>query len=231
MPRIVFLFDEFGDLWDSAPSKAERDKLENPIIRLGQKARAAGIHLIVFTQRPKKVVTPRLRANCPVRVLMTVADADDSESITGNKSVDGSQLIGRGDLFFNGDRLQSLLPDESDFAKLLIADSADNADIPQNQPQLSANQQSAQIADIQSLSQSAPADKLSANQQLSAPLSAIIDYARKKDEWISARQVQAGIAIFKTAKADEIRSYFQWLADKGYGVVRGDVDNLEFSVG
>jgi hypothetical protein len=232
MPRIIFLFDEFGDLWDSARTKADRDNLENPIIRLGQKARAAGIHLIVFTQRPKKVVTPRLRANCPVRVLMTVADAEDSESITGNKSVDGSQLIGRGDLFFNGDRLQSLLPDESDFAKLLIADSAD---IPQNQPQSSANQQSAQIADIQSLSQSAPADSSSANQQssapLSAPLSAIIDYARKKDEWISARQVQAGIAIFKTAKADEIRSYFQWLADKGYGVVRGEADNLEFSVG
>jgi hypothetical protein len=228
MPRIIFLFDEFGDLWDSALTKAARDKLENPIIRLGQKARAAGIHLIVFTQRPKKVVTPRLRANCPVRVLMTVADAEDSESITGNKSVDGSQLIGRGDLFFNGDRLQSLLPDESEFAKLLIADSAD---IPQNQPQLSANQQSAQITDIQSLSQSAPADSSSANQQLSAPLSAIIDYARKKDEWISARQVQAGIAIFKTAKADEIRSYFQWLADKGYGVVRGESDNLEFSAG
>lgn len=116
--------------------------------------------------------------------------------------------------------------------QLLIADSAD---IPKNQPQSSANQQSAQIADIQSLSQSAPADSSSANQQssapLSAPLSAIIDYARKKDEWISARQVQAGIAIFKTAKADEIRSYFQWLADKGHGVVRGEADNLEFSVG
>ena len=51
---------------------------------------------------------------------MTVADAEDSESITGNKSVDGSKLIGRGDLFFNGDRLQSLLPDESDFAKLQL---------------------------------------------------------------------------------------------------------------
>ena len=158
---------------------------------------------------------------------MTVADAEDSESITGNKLVDGSQLIGRGDLFFNGDRLQSLLPDESDFAKLLIHDFAD---IPTNQPQLSANQQSVQIADSPSLSQSAPADKLSANQQISAPLSAIIEYAKKKDDWISARQVQAGIAIFKTAKADEIRNYFQWLADKGYGVVRGDAENLEFSV-
>ncbi|MCA6610751.1 MAG: hypothetical protein IM516_01305 [Pseudanabaena sp. M158S2SP1A06QC] len=104
------------------------------------------------------------------------------------------------------------------------------ADIPLNQPQLSANQQSAQVADILAVSQSAHADKLSANQQLSAPLSAIIEYAKKKDEWISARQVQAGIAIFKTAKADEIRNYFQWLADKNLGVVRGYAENLEFSV-
>ena len=115
----------------------------------------------------------------------------------------------------------------ADFSRLLIADSAENS---QNQRQQSANQQSALIADTLSVSQSAPADKLSANQQVSAPLSAIIEYAKKKDEWISARQVQSGIAIFKSTKADEIRSYFQWLADKGYGVVRGDLENLEFSV-
>jgi hypothetical protein len=115
----------------------------------------------------------------------------------------------------------------ADFESLLIADSADNS---QNQHQLSTNQQSAQIADTLSVSQSAPADKLSANQQLSAPLSAIIDYAKKKDEWISARMVQSGVAIFKGAKADEIRLYFQWLADKGYGVVKGSEENLEFSV-
>jgi len=80
LPRILFLFDEFGDLWDSC-TKVQVDKLENLIIRLGQKARAAGIHLVVFTQRPKKVVSPRLRSNCPARVLLTVADAADSEAI------------------------------------------------------------------------------------------------------------------------------------------------------
>ena len=74
LPRILFLFDEFGDLWDSC-TKAQVDKLENLIIRLGQKARAAGVHLVVFTHRPKKVVSPRLRSNCPARVLLTVADS------------------------------------------------------------------------------------------------------------------------------------------------------------
>ena len=117
LPRILFLFDEYGDLWLCC-TKVQVEKLENLIIRLGQKARAAGIHLVVFTQRPKKVVSPRLRSNCPARVLLTVADSEDSEAILGNKSFDGTQLLGRGDLFFNGDRLQALLADDSDFDKL-----------------------------------------------------------------------------------------------------------------
>jgi DNA segregation ATPase FtsK/SpoIIIE-like protein len=235
MPRIVFLFDEFGDLWDSAASKTERDKLENPIIRLGQKARAAGIHLIVFTQRPKKVVTPRLRANCPVRILMTVADADDSESITGNKSVDGSQLIGRGDLFFNGDRLQSLLPDESDFAKLQLTqidspvdkpidtidklteiDELTRVDSP-NYPQKLANPDVNESVNLSIVN-------------LSIPLKSILDYAKKQDKFVSASQIKAGVRLFRDTSVAEIRSYFQWLADKGYGVVKGDLENLEFSV-
>ena len=58
-----------------------------------------------------------------------------------------------------------------------------------------------------------------------------MDYAKRKDEFISARQVQSGIAIFKQTKADEIREYFKYLAKLGYGVARGNDDNLEFSVG
>ena len=231
MPRIVFLFDEFGDLWDSAPSKAERDKLENPIIRLGQKARAAGIHLIVFTQRPKKVVTPRLRANCPVRILMTVADAEDSESITGNKSVDGSQLIGRGDLFFNGDRLQSLLPDESDFAKLQLT----QIDSPIDKP-IDTIDKLTEIDELTRVDSPIDAPKALKNDvnlstvNLSKPLEAIFDFAKKQDSFVSASQVKAGVRLFRDTPVTEIRSYFQWLADKGYGVVKGDLENLEFSV-
>ncbi|PZU92576.1 MAG: hypothetical protein DCE90_18005 [Pseudanabaena sp.] len=226
LARIVFLFDEFGDLWDCC-TKLQVDQLENLIIRLGQKARAAGIHLIIFTQRPKKVVSPRLRSNCPARVLLTVVDASESEAILGNKSFDGSQLLGRGDLYFDGDRLQSLLPDESDFAKLLTqnisADDTENPDI----LLASAGQQpvSTVSARQQSVSPSAP------RQQLSAPLLTILDYAKEQDSFVSARKIQSSIRLFRDTPADEIRKYFQWLADKGYGIVRGDADKLEFSAG
>ncbi len=69
----------------------------------------------------------------------------------------------------------------------------------------------------------------SAKPNLSAPLSAILEYARKQDEFVSARKIQSSIRMFRDTSATEIRSYFQWLADQNYGAVRGDVDILEFS--
>jgi hypothetical protein len=69
----------------------------------------------------------------------------------------------------------------------------------------------------------------SAQSKLSAPLQAILDYARKQDEFVSARKVQSSIRIFRDTTAPEIRQYFHWLANKGYGIVRGDADSLEFS--
>ena len=69
----------------------------------------------------------------------------------------------------------------------------------------------------------------SAQPKLSAPLQAILDYARKQDEFVSARKIQSSIRIFRDTSAPEIRQYFQWLADKGYGIAKGEADNLEFS--
>ena len=69
----------------------------------------------------------------------------------------------------------------------------------------------------------------SAQPKLSAPLQAILDYARKQDEFVSARKIQSSIRIFRDTSAPEIRQYFQWLADKGYGIAKGEPDNLEFS--
>lgn len=65
---------------------------------------------------------------------------------------------------------------------------------------------------------------------LSKPLEAILDYANKQDCFITASQIKAGVRLFRDTPVSEIRSYFQWLADKGHGVVRGDSENLEFSV-
>lgn len=69
----------------------------------------------------------------------------------------------------------------------------------------------------------------SAQSKLSAPLQAILDYAKKQDEFVSARKIQSSIRLFRDTTAPEIRQYFQWLADKSYGIVRGDADSLEFS--
>jgi hypothetical protein len=111
--------------------------------------------------------------------------------------------------------------------QMLIADNAIAPDIePIDRPH---NQQSALTAPA--LTTSAPSITNQQSATLSAPLTAIVDYAKKKDEFISARQVQSGIAIFKSAKAPEIREYFKYLATLGYGVTRGDSDTLEFSAG
>jgi len=69
----------------------------------------------------------------------------------------------------------------------------------------------------------------SAQAKLSAPLEAILDYAKKQDDFVSARKIQSSIRLFRDTPAPEIRQYFQWLADKGYGIVRGSDDALEFS--
>ena len=68
----------------------------------------------------------------------------------------------------------------------------------------------------------------SAKPKLSAPLSAILEYAKKQNDFVSARKIQSGIRLFRDASVSEIRNYFQWLADKNYGDVRGDVESLEF---
>lgn len=234
---IVIICDEYPAIVASAIA----GKVASSWMKLiSREARKVAIRLVVLTQSPE-VKAIGLEGEGSVRdnfcfiklgefaldhakslkddAIKSAVESCDRPAMLGNLPCNIPQL---------SDRVaMPVMTVPADFEDLLIADGADNS---QNQAQLSANQQSAQVADILTVSESAPADKLSANQQLSAPLSAIIEYAKKKDEWISARQVQAGIAIFKGAKADEIRKYFQWLADKNLGVVRGDLENLEFSV-
>ena len=89
------------------------------------------------------------------------------------------------------------------------------------------NQQSAATAPAPTTSAASATHQQSAH--LSAPLSAIVEYAKRKDSFISARQVQSGIAFFKQNKADKIREYFKYLETLGYGITRGNDDNLEFS--
>jgi S-DNA-T family DNA segregation ATPase FtsK/SpoIIIE len=94
LPYIVVVIDEYADLVMTAGKE-----IEMPIARLAQKARAAGIHLIIATQRPTtNIITGVIKANFPARIAFRVISQVDSRTI-----LDGSganQLIGRGDLLF-----------------------------------------------------------------------------------------------------------------------------------
>lgn len=111
LPRIVCIFDEYADFM---AEKDSRTALEQNIKRLGAMARAAGIHLIIATQRPEaKVVTPIIRSNLPGRVALKTASEADSAIILGGKQTDAANLLGKGDLLYltgaSTYRLQSLL--------------------------------------------------------------------------------------------------------------------------
>ncbi len=99
LPYIVVIIDEFADLIMTAK------EVEAPVMRLAQKARAIGIHLIVATQRPDvKVITGGIKANFPARIAFRVMQMTDSRTIIDQPGA--NQLIGRGDMLMsNGGEL------------------------------------------------------------------------------------------------------------------------------
>jgi len=122
LPRIVSMCDEYFDLVSG--EKKAREELESQIFRLGAKARAAGIHLIIATQHPsRQTIKGALDVNIPARVALKMTNYRESFMVLGQRGAEN--LLGKGDLLFKdiGDpvRLQSpCLPPEAR-AEILVS--------------------------------------------------------------------------------------------------------------
>ena len=135
MPYIVGVIDEFSDMIMTAGKE-----VETPLVRIAQKARAVGIHMIIATQRPSsKVITGLIKGNFPGRIAFAVAQGIDSQIIIDRRGA--QQLIGRGDMLFQIDgeltRLQCPFVDTPDIVRIcdFIKDQEDkDRDISHEEP-------------------------------------------------------------------------------------------------
>ena len=125
LPYLVVVIDEYADLVMAGGAGADAKKtarnIESSIIRLAQKGRAAGIHVIIATQRPSvNVITGLIKANFPIRIAFRVLSGTDSRTILDTTGAEN--LIGKGDmLYYAGvkmERIQCVLVEMSEIRKI-----------------------------------------------------------------------------------------------------------------
>lgn len=110
--RILMVFDEYGAMIEE--SKDVRDKLEQAIKQLSQKARAAGIHMIICTQTPRAdIITTTIRNNLTARIALKVADSTASSLIIDTKG--SESLLGKGDMLVKTADTSNLIRTKSPF--------------------------------------------------------------------------------------------------------------------
>lgn len=105
LPYVVFIIDEFADLMLMG-SASERREVENMIVRIAQKARAVGIHMILSTQKPlAQIMTTLIKANMPARISFSVSSAGDSRVVLDEGGAEA--LTGNGDMLYRDPTAQS----------------------------------------------------------------------------------------------------------------------------
>ena len=117
LPYIVIVIDEFGDLMLQAGKE-----IEIPIVRIAQKSRAVGMHLILVTQRPcRKIITGLLKANIPGRIAFHTESRTDSKIILDERGAE--ELTGKGDLLISTgqkpERVQCAFADTSEIERII----------------------------------------------------------------------------------------------------------------
>ena len=120
LPSILAIVDEYGDLVQTVK------EIQGPVLRLGQKSRASGIHMLISTQRPAvNIITGDIKANIPVRVALMTSSATDSVTIIGEGGAE--LLLGKGDMLVDCSlisrsgvtRLQSAFVDNHEIARVV----------------------------------------------------------------------------------------------------------------
>ena len=147
LPRIVILIDELADLMMTAPEVTEIS-----LVRLAQKARAVGMHLVVATQRPSTdVVTGIIKANFPTRIAFTVASMVDSRVILDTPGAE--TLLGKGDMLFLHpeigipQRAQGVLVSDKELEKVMNWWKEHNSSVNQMLPMVVEDPKPVQIAE------------------------------------------------------------------------------------
>jgi FtsK/SpoIIIE family/PD-(D/E)XK nuclease superfamily/FtsK alpha domain len=120
VPFLVLIFDEFADL--ILTGRSEKKEFEDMVARLAGKGRAAGVHLVLATQRPDRtVVTGLIKSNLPMKVCLRVANSTNSQIVIGEPGAES--LLGKGDLLCDVGRglarAQSYFIPQTDFVKAL----------------------------------------------------------------------------------------------------------------
>src|SRR5260370_40039058 len=120
VPFLVLIFEEFADL--ILTGRNEKKEFEELVARLAGKGRAAGIHLVLATQRPDRtVVTGLIKSNLPMKVCLRVANGTNSQIVIGETGAES--LLGKGDLLSDMGRgvirAQSYYVPQSEFLKIL----------------------------------------------------------------------------------------------------------------